>query len=232
MERKPRPLLDLLLGIAVPALVLLQFSDDASLGAGGALLLALAFPFGWGLYDLLRYRDVNYIALLGLVSVVATGGIGLLQLDTHWLAVKEAAIPALLGTAILVSARLGYPLVKGLLYNPRLLDTEKISRILRERGRQAWFERRLARANWMLGATFFFSAAMNYLLASWIVVSPAGSAAFNEELARLTLVSYPVIAAPSMLMTLAVFYWLWRGLRRQTGLELDQLLAPALVERD
>ena len=41
-----------------------------------------------------------------------------------------------------------------------------------------------ALANRLLGATFFFSAIMNYLLATWIVTSPAGSTAFNEELKK------------------------------------------------
>lgn len=208
----------------------MKFSDETGLGAVGALVLALAFPIVWGVYDLLRFRSTNYIALLGLVSVLLTGGIGLLQLDAQWLAVKEAAIPALLGVVILVSARLRYPLVKTLLYNPLLLDTEKIARILREREQQARFERRLYNATYLLGATFFFSAALNYLLASWIVVSPSGSAAFNEELGQLTLISYPVIALPSMLMTLAIFYWLWRSLRRLTGLEFEELLAPSLTD--
>jgi hypothetical protein len=50
--------------------------------------------------------------VLGLVSILLTGGIGLLQLDTRWLAVKEAAIPGLIGLAVLMSTRTRYPLVK------------------------------------------------------------------------------------------------------------------------
>ena len=69
---------------------------------------------------------------------------------------------------------------------------------------------------------------MNYLLAKWIVTSPAGSAAFNEELGQMTLVSYPVIAIPSMLMMLAILYFLWRSIQRYTGLELEEILAPSL----
>jgi hypothetical protein len=65
---------------------------------------------------------------------------------------------------------------------------------------------------------------MNYLLAKWIVTSPAGSTAFNEELGRLTLLSYPVIAIPSMLMMLAIFYYLWRTIHVMTGLTLEDIL--------
>ena len=66
---------------------------------------------------------------------------------------------------------------------------------------------------------------MNYLLASWVVTSPAGSAAFNAELGRLTLLSYPVIAIPSTLMLLAMLYVLWRTIHAMTGLTLDQVMA-------
>ena len=227
MERKPRPLLDLLLSIVIPSIVLMRFSGDDDLGASGALVVALAFPIGLGLYELLRYRQTNYIAVLGLVSVLLTGGIGLLQLDTGWLAVKEASIPAIIGIAILVSERLGYPLVRVLIYNPKVLDTEKISRLLLEHGHQQAFERSLTNATRCFAGTFFFSAVMNYLLATWIVTSPAGSVEFNEELGRLTLLSYPAIAIPSMLMMLAIFYFLWRSIHRFTGLSLEEMLASS-----
>jgi len=230
MERKPRPLIDLLLSIVIPSIILMKFSGDNELGATTALVVALAFPIGLGLYELIRFGNTNYIALLGLVSVLLTGSIGLLQLDAQWLAVKEAAIPALLGIAVLVSARLGYPVIRLLLYNPKLLNTERISTILRARGQDAVFESRLLNATYLLGATFFFSAVMNYLLARWIVVSPSGSAAFNEELGRLTLISYPVIAVPSMLMILGIFYILWRSIHGLTGLTLEEIMAPSLAD--
>ena len=231
MERKSRPLIDLLLSIVIPSIILMKFSDANELGASGALIVALAFPVGLGLYELIRFRNTNYFALLGLISVLLTGSIGLLQLDAQWLAVKEAAIPALLGVAVLISARLGYPVIRLLLYNAKLLDIERISTILRARGQEGLFQDRLLNATYLLGATFFFSAVMNYLLARWIVVSPAGSAAFNEELGRLTLVSYPVIAVPSMLMMLGIFYILWRSIHGLTGLTLEEIMAPSLVDK-
>ena len=230
MPHKPRPLIDLLLSIVIPSIILMKLSGDGELGASGALIVALAFPIGWGLYELIRFKVTNYIALLGLVSVLLTGSIGLLQLDTQWLALKEAAIPAVLGVAVLISARVGYPLIKTLLYNPKVLNTDRIARILRERGQDKEFEARMLNATYLLSGTFFFSAAMNYLLARWIVVSPAGSAAFNEELGQLTLMSYPMIAIPSMLMMLAIFYFLWRSVNRLTGLKLEEMLASSLSE--
>ena len=172
---KPRPLVDLAVSILLPSAVLMKLSSPERLGADGALLLALAFPLGWGAFELLRYRKFNFIALLGLVSVLLTGGIGLLQLDSRWLAVKEATIPGIIGLAVLLSARTRKPLIHSLLYNDRVLDVARIQQQLEERGHRALFERRLLNATYFLSATFFFSATMNYLLARWLVSSPAGS---------------------------------------------------------
>jgi len=221
---KPRPIIDLLVSIVIPSVILMKLSGDDALGASTSLIVALSFPLGWGLFELLKYRKYNFIALLGLISVLLTGGIGLLQLDTQWLAVKEAAIPGLIGIAVLVSTRTRYPLIRTLLYNPTVMDIGKIKRKLEALGNTAAFESRLLNATYLLGGTFFFSSVMNYSLAKWIVHSPAGSAAFNEELGRLTLLSYPVIAIPSMLMMLAIFYYLWRTIHGMTGLALEDIL--------
>jgi hypothetical protein len=185
--RRPQPWLELLITLVLPALVLLQLSAPQRLGPVAALLLALAFPLGWGLRDFLTRRRLNIFAGLGLVSVLLTGGIGLLELDTGWLAVKEAAIPGVLGLIVAGSALSRYPLVRVLLYTPILLDTTRIDAALAERDNQAAFDARLRAATWMLAGSFAFSAGMNFVLASWIVTSPAGTAAFNEELGRMTL---------------------------------------------
>lgn len=221
---KPRPLIDLLFSIVIPSIILMKFSGDNDLGASGALITALAFPLSLGLHELLKYKKFNFIALLGLISVLLTGGIGLLQLDTQWLAVKEAAIPGLIGAAVLVSTQTRYPLIKTLLYNPKILNVDKIRLKLDELGSTVVFEDRLLNATYLLGGTFFFSAVMNYILAKWIVTSPAGSAAFNEQLGQLTLLSYPMIAIPSMVMMLAIFYYLWRTIHGMTGLALEDIL--------
>jgi hypothetical protein len=222
-EHKSRPLIDLLIGIVIPSVILMKFSGDNELGASTALVVALAFPVSWGLFELLKYKKFNFIALLGLISVLLTGGISLLQLDTQWLAIKEAAIPGLIGIVVLVSTQTRYPLIKTLLYNPKILNVDKISQKLDKLDRTRAFEARLLNATYLLGGTFLFSAIMNYVLAIWIVTSPAGSAAFNEELGQMTLFSYPMIAIPSMLMMLAIFYYLWRTIHGMTGLTLEDI---------
>ena len=221
---KPSPLIELAVTLIVPSLILMKLSGPEDLGAVNALLLALAFPLAWGARDLLMRRKLNLFAALGLVSILLTGGIGLLQLETQWLAIKEAAIPGLIGLAVAVSAHTRTPLVRVLLFSPTLMNVERIQHSLGQRGNGDVFETRLKAATWMLGGSFFFSAAMNYFLATWIVVSPAGTPAFNEELGRLTLLSYPMIALPSMLIMMAVLYYLTRSIRELAGLKLAEAL--------
>ena len=224
---KPRPMIDLLVSIVIPSFILMKLSGDNDLGATNALIVALAFPLGWGLFELVKYRKVNFIAILGLVSVLLTGGIGLLELDLKWLAIKEAAIPGIIGLVVLGSTFTRYPLIKTLIYNPVVLNVEKIEQKLKEGDNFAKFEKRLSNATYFLAGTFGFSAVMNYLLAKWVVTSPTGSAAFNEELGQMTLLSYPVIAIPSMLMMMAIFYYLWRTINGMTGLSFDEIMVSS-----
>jgi intracellular septation protein A len=202
----------------------MKLSGDDDLGASGGLIAALAFPLAWGLFELISYRKFNFIALLGLVSILLTGGIGLFELDTQWLAIKEAAIPTVIGIGVLVSTFTPYPLVKTLLFKPEIMDVEKINLRLEANNSTAAFENRLMKATYLIAGSFAFSATMNYILAKWIVISPAGTPEFNEELGQLTLYSYPMIALPSMVMMMAIFYYLWRTIHDLTGLKLEEVL--------
>lgn len=226
---KPRPWIDLLVSIVIPSVILMKLSGDEFLGNTWALVIGLAFPLGWGMFELVSYRKYNFIAVLGVISVGLTGGIGLMELDARWLAIKEAAVPAVIGLAVLLSTRTRYPLVRTLLYNPSVLNVDKIHDALEAKGCVAEFEARLLNASYFFAGTFLFSSIMNYVLAKWIVVSPSGTQAFNEELGRMTLVSYPMIAIPSMVMMIAIFWYLWRTISRLTGYRLEDVMAAHLV---
>lgn len=213
-------LVELLVTLVIPSLILMKLSGPDEMGAVGGLVVALAFPLAWGIYDLVTARRFSALAVLGIVSIVLTGGIGLLELDPQWLAVKEAAVPGVIGLVVAASGWTRTPLVRVLLLNPALVDVDRIRERLAQRRNEAAFDQRVRRATWMLAGAFFFSSAMNYFLAAWIVTSPAGTAAFNEELGRLTLLSYPMIALPSMLIMGAVLYYLARATQTLAGLKL------------
>ncbi|HHF3165646.1 VC0807 family protein [Vibrio alginolyticus] len=221
--KKPNPLFEILFNVFIPSFILMKFSGDEHLGTAMALVVALLFPIIYGGMDLVRNKKFNFISALGFISVLLTGGIGLLELDTRWLALKEALIPGLIGLAVLGSTFTRYPLMQKLVLNDTVLNLALINQRLKENGKTDAFERCLMSSNYVFASTFAFSSAMNYFLATWIVTSPSGTAAFNEELGKMTLYSYPMIAIPSMLMMFGIFYYIWRQVRAMTSLETEQI---------
>ncbi len=224
VEHKPRPFVDLIVSVIIPSTILIQLSDEDKLGPVWALVVALAFPIGWGLYELIKYRKRNYIAVLGLVSTLFTGGIALLEIDSKWFAVKEAAFPTLIGLGVFIAHKLGYPVIKKLLLNPQVMHVEKIEQALEKNNTKLAFEKTLDRANYLFAGTFVFSAIMNFVLAKTIVVSESGTKEFNQEVGRMGYLSYPVIMIPSVIMMLAIFYFMWRRVNSLTGLKLEEVM--------
>ena len=224
-DYKPRPFIDLIISLLIPSFILMKLSGAEDLGPTYALIIALSFPISWGLYELFRFRHFNFIALLGLISVLLTGGIGLLKLDTQWLAIKEAAVPGLIGLGVFISSFTKYPLVKTFIYSPKVFNVDIIRERLNSNGSHLAFEKRLQNANLLLSLTFVFSSIVNYVLAIMIVTSPAGTAEFNEELGQMNLLSYPVIALPSMIMMMGILYYLWRTINGLTGLKFEEVIA-------
>ncbi len=222
-KKKPSPLIEILVNVVIPSIILMKFSGPERLGTVNALVVALSFPIIYGSYDLLRNQHFNYIALLGVVSVLLTGGIGLLELDVKWLAIKEAAIPSLIGIVVAVTGFTRSPLVKKLIFNPLIMATEKVEEKLRENRNEQDFNSKLRFANHCMAGTFVFSAVMNYVLAKVIVTSSAGTVAFNEELGKMTFLSYPVIAIPSMIMLMGIMFYVISVIKKLTGLTLEEI---------
>jgi Na+/melibiose symporter-like transporter len=193
----------------------------------GVLLIALAFPVGYFVYDYIRRRKYNLFSIIGLISVLLTGGIGVLEIPTRWFAVKEAAIPLLLGVAVIVSLKTPYPLIRTLLYNPEVIDVDKVHQGLQSRGCEAAFEKLLVKCTWLLAASFLLSAVLNFILARRIVTSPSGSDAFNAEVSRMMAWSWPVIVVPSMAIMFVVLYLLFSGIHKMTGLKMEEILHGA-----
>jgi len=76
-SQKPNPLIELLINIVIPSVILMKLSGEQELGAAGGLLLALAFPLGWGAFDLIGRRKINFISVLCVISILLIGGIGM-----------------------------------------------------------------------------------------------------------------------------------------------------------
>ena len=221
------PWIEIAVTIIVPSVVLMQACGEGALGPMGALLLALAFPLGWGLNNWRLRRGFGPMAAIGLVSTVATGGIALLKLDGSWFAVKEAGVSALFGVAVALSAFTRKPLIHALLLQPSLFDVERLRAALAQRGTEVAFAGRMRQATLALAGTFAVSALLNYVLARWLVTSPSGSEAFNAELGRFTLIAWPAITLPSLALSMALLWWIGRRIQELAGLHMNDLLHGA-----
>jgi len=216
-------LMELLFNIAIPSIILMKLSGDEYLGTVNALVIALLFPIIYGLYDFIKNKALNFFSLLGFLSTLLTGGIGLYELDVEWLAIKEAAIPGVIGLVVFVSGFVGKPLIAKILLNPALFKLDLIYDTLAAQNTTEVFKSKINRANHLLSASFAFSSVMNYVLAKWIVTSPAGTVEFNEQLGEMTALSYPVIAIPSTIMLIAIMFYVVKSITKVTGLKMEEI---------
>jgi hypothetical protein len=72
--------------------------------------------------------------------------------------------------------------------------------------------------------SFFFSATLNFILAKIIVQSPSGTTAFNQEIGRMTALSFPVIALPSTIILMIILFNIFNKVKKITGLTLEEIV--------
>ncbi|MGA1204949.1 MAG: VC0807 family protein [Opitutales bacterium] len=221
----------LLFNIILPVIILTQ-GDRLIPQPASVLILALTFPVAYFVWDYQRRSKVNFISILGFVSVLLTGGVGLMQLPRFWFIVKETTIPALIGIAVLVSIFTRYPLIRVLVFSKDIFDVEHIQCALAQRGTTTVMEKLLRRATALLSLSFFLSAALNFILASHFVKTEPSidPSQFNSEVGAMTGWSYLVIALPSMVFMMAILYMVVHGIRKHAGLGLEESLAAHLRE--
>jgi hypothetical protein len=208
--------------VVLPSVVLLTSASPDRLGPTLALVLALAPPAAWAVVTQVRERRVSGLAVIALLSVAVSGGIGLAAVDARWFAVKEAVVPAGLGLLILGTAPTRLSLVPVLL--DRILDRERTRTVLSARGTQVQFDTAARRATVVLGLVTLGSAIGSFLLAQALVVSPAGSEAFATELGRYTALSFPAVTLPVLVGSVLVLRRVLISLEEAAGTALEELM--------
>ncbi|MBQ2590111.1 MAG: hypothetical protein II569_00050 [Paludibacteraceae bacterium] len=222
-KKKQNPLVNILFNIVVPVVILSKFSNDNYLGPKLGLVVALAFPLAYFIWDWRKEHKANFISILGFVSVLLTGIIGVFEFPSELIAYKEASVPLIICLAVLISMKTPYPLVKKLLYNEDLMNMELINSRLSEKDNTKEVDRMLVRASYMVAASFLVSTVLNFSLAKYLIHSPSGTPEFAEEMARMTALSYPVIALPSTIVLVFALFYVYNRLSKLTGLEFEQL---------
>ena len=217
-------LINLAFNIIIPTLILSKLSEDHQLGPIWALVAALAFPLGFGVWELQQSKKVNFLSVLGVLSVLLSGGISLLQLDPAYIAIKEAAVPGIIALVVLISQRSKYPLVKKILLNDELMDLTKLEASLKAHNAEQLFADKLQNCAYLVAGSFVVSSILNYGLAKYLLVSAPGTAAFNEELAQMTALSFPVIALPCTIMLMVAIWYLFSQIGKVTGESIESFI--------
>lgn len=227
--QRENPLLNILFNIAIPIFILNKGSKWV--GSKEALVLALAFPIVYGIYDYIKQRKANYISLLGILNVGFTGGFALLSLEGIWFAVKEASFPILVGSFVLFSAFTKNPFIKTLFLNPQLLKMDSILKSITEKNCEKEFDVLLKNGTILLSLSFVLSAILNFSLAYYIftpialnLMDEQRAEILNEQIAQMTQWSFVVIMIPSMISLIAIMIYLFNQLKRITNLSNDEIL--------
>tara|TARA_R110001592_G_scaffold233140_1_gene490705 strand:+ start:13849 stop:14595 length:747 start_codon:yes stop_codon:yes gene_type:complete len=217
-------LLELIVCVILPTLVLKYMSGDDRLGPVYALVFGLSFPLLFGIHQFIKEKKFGFIPALGFISILLTSGIGLLELDAKYIAIKEASIPLVIAIGTIISLKTPYPLVRTFIYNDKILQIDKVDEALEKSNNKSEFDKTLTVATYILSSSFFLSAILNYALAKYIVVSPSGTAEFNDELGTMNLLSYPVITIPSVIVLVYAMFYLFKHIKRLTGLDFEELI--------
>jgi hypothetical protein len=222
-QKKHSILANLGFNIVIPTLILSKLSGENYLGPVFGVVVALAFPLLYGLRDYLTAHKPNFFSILGVINVLLTGGMSLLKLDPQYIAIKDAAVPSLLGVATLISIYTPYPLVRTFLYNKQVMQVEKVHAALERHNALDKFEYHLTMASYMVAGSFFLSGVLNYVLAKRILVSPPGSTELAQELGKMTALSFPVIALPCTIVLAGALYYLLSNIQKLTELTLEDI---------
>jgi hypothetical protein len=220
-EKRDNAMMNLLINLLIPTVIMVKFSSSEYLGSVNGLLIALAFPFIYGIYDFIKKRKMNYFSLIGLISIGMTGGIGLFELDKNLMVLKETAIPAIFGIVIMASEIMKKPLIRGFL--SQMIDMDKLHQAFASIGKEQQFELKVKRSSYLLGSTFFLSAILNFGLAIVILKGNPGSEEFTQSLGKMTFLSFPVITLPMMIMFAFILYYLFGDLK-ETQLSIEDVI--------
>ncbi len=239
---KENPLTNFLVNILLPVIALSALGKEGEkmwhIGAAWGMSLAVLLPLCYGIWYFARHRAMNPFSLIGLVSVLLTGGITLMvwradgsihEQAALLFATKEAAIPLVLGITVIVSHFTHTPLIRVFIFNPEIFDLERIRRALVERKRENELEGTLWRATLAFGGAFLVSTVLNFALAYYFLsavdtVAANAREAYNDAVARQTLWGFFVIGVPVFVILIGMLFWLLNRLGQLTGLSRDDLL--------
>ncbi len=210
------PFLQLIVNFALPLYILSRFSGSDQLGPTKAFLLALAIPVLFEAYSVYKKRRFSVLSALAIGGILVTGAVSLLGLSEGWLAVRRGLPYIAAGAALVISIWIDKPLLR--MAAPRILDMQAVQARLSDKAKQLNFERIVQRAGYTFGILFILAGIATYIVTRVVIVSPSDTAAFNQEYARLRVLTLPAISLPLFVAAFGIIFQLVRSIERLTGL--------------
>ncbi len=226
-ERRENPWLNLIFNLVAPILLLTKGAKWFSfLSDTQVLIVALLFPIGYFLYDLKTRKKANGLSILGFISVLLTGGIGLLKLSPLVFAIKETLLPLIIGVAVVASLKTKKPVIKMFLLNPSIMDTQKLESHLDTPDKQAAFHHTLVRCTWIFASSLLVSAIINFTVTRLVVKTDPNvdQSAFNAELGTQTWITWVVMFVMTLPLMGTAMWYLFKRVRELTGLSMEDLI--------
>ena len=238
-KEEENPLLNIFVNVLLPIVALSQLSKSEGkfwhIGPEYGMTVAVAFPFLYGLLFFFKNKKFNFYSILGIVSVLLTGFItihvwnedGSVKDNADLLfAIKEAAVPLMLGAAMLYSHKTKNPLIDVFFLNPDIFDIKRIEDTAKEKGT---FEDYLAfrlKLTWLFASSFLLSSVMNFFLAMHLLDGANDKESYNIGVSKVMGIGYLVIGIPLMVIMIGCLFYLIRTISRLTGLTREEFMMP------
>lgn len=226
--KKENFIVNIAFNLVIPGLILSDWGRkglEQHVSPEGRLVIAVAFPAAYFIFDYIRRRQANVISIFGFVGTLLSGVVGLMKLDPFWFAVKEAMFPAIIGAGMYLSQWAGKPLVKAFVWNETVMHTDKITAAVSERGRDKDIEKLFGWCTGKLAPVFLLSAVAHFALARWLVTAHPESSqdAFNAQLSKFNFIAWPLVLLPSMAFMVWLMLKFMKRLGEVSGLAEEEL---------
>ena len=236
MSQRENPFFNLAFNILIPIIILQKGHLLLGKNTGVVvLLLALAFPIFYGLFDFIRNKRKNIISIFGTLNVLFTGGFALYKLDGIWFAIKEATFPLLIGIFVFVSAYTKKSFFEYISHHTPLFKWDLIKERIQTVSSSHHLKTLFRKATIMFSVSFFISAILNFILALYIFSEqgPVGISSaekeilLNKKIADMTWLGFVVIGLPMTFFAIGIFWWFVKQLSKLTRLPIEQLMIQA-----
>jgi len=238
-KEEENPLTNIFVNVLLPIIALSQLSKSSDkvwhLGPEYGMTVAVAFPLIYGIWFFFKTKKFNFYSILGIISVLLTGFItihvwnddGSVKDNAALLfAIKEAAVPLILGVVMLYSHRTNKPLIEVFLLNPDIFDIPKIEKTAEEKGNLQEYSSFRLKLTWMFAGSFLLSSFMNFFLAMFLLNGAKDKESYNLAVGKVMGYGYLVIGIPLMAIMIGCLLYLMKRIGSLTDLTKEEFMIP------